>query len=757
MDKDALARRLMQTFLDELAGHVRALDRNLLDLERAAATAGDTDELRELFRAAHSLKGAARAVNVGVLEAAAHHLEAIFAGIRDGTGSPDAALFALLFETVDAVRDAANRLGAGDALDGSPLAALLPRLRDASAGPTVAPRRDDTVPKASAGTSAPPPEPEADATADDRPRTGAPAEASVRIPASRLDRMLALAGELLVARRRTAGRDTDVARLREMVVRWEREWRPAPVAAGRGARRGHLAGGVSAAAEPARSPMGLPAHARENLRQLRQLLDDLSVGLAADRRAIEQVAAPLEAEIARARMVPFAAVCEGFDRLVRDLARGAGKDVVLTIAGGDIEIDRAVVEGIADPLRHLVRNAVDHGIEMPPLRTAAGKEPRGRIAMTAALRSGRVEIAVADDGGGFDVEAVRARALQRGLPVPEDHAAIVRLLFSPGFSTAPSVTAVSGRGVGLDVVKTAVEARRGSVEVTSMPGQGSRFALNLPLSLTLLPALLVKAAGQTYVIDSSAVRGMVRVEPQALATMEGRDVLSVGDAPVPIVSLAEVLGQPAPDPARETARVPIVVLDAAAGRCAFAVDELQAEQDVIVKDLGPRLRRVPCINGATVLPTGRIALILNAAELVAAGLGHKTGRATPAAGRPVETRKRLLVVDDSVTTRTLVKSILEAAGYDVLDAADGMEAWQVLHDRDTDLVVSDIEMPRMDGFALTEAIRGSRRFRTLPVILVTALEAEADRMRGLEAGADAYLVKSAFDQTALLEAIRQML
>lgn len=759
MDRDKLLRRLMKTFLDELAEHIQTLDRDLLALERRPEASVRTEIIKNLFRTAHSLKGAARSVNVGVLEAAAHCLESIFAGVRDGAISLDPELFRLLFEAIDAIRDVDRRLHAKESIDDSPLAALLSRLRVICRSPSSAPQLRAS-PSMSADGEATPTSPSATKTPPDEAPALPTKDGSVRLSSAKLDQMLSLGGELLVARRRIEGRDADVDRLVEMAKRWDAEWRMAEGGVRNALRQnGNSPNTSRASARTVHSPTRLMERTRENLQWLTRQLDNLASGLAADRRVLEQVAAPLEAEVVRARMVPFAEACEGFPRAVRDLARNAGKEVNLIVEGGEIEIDRSIAEGIKDPLLHLIRNAVDHGIEIPAARVAAGKATQGRITIGAALRSGRIEIVVADDGSGFNADAVREQARKRNLPIPENDQEIARLVFAPGFSTSPIVTTISGRGVGLDVVKTAVESRRGSVNVASEPGSGTRFVLSMPLSLAILPALLVMAGGQTYAFDNAAVRSLMRVGTEELGTIEGRDVLTSDRGPVPVFSLTEILGQPTYETPRVGGKAPVVILGAGADLAAFAVDELLAEQEVVVKDLGPHLRRVCNVTGATVLPTGRIALILNATDLVRTALGHAPSQTLSAAlaAQPTEAKKRLLVIDDSVTTRTLVKSILEAAGYEVLDAVDGMEAWQILQEKGADLVVSDVEMPRMDGFALTEAIRGSKRLQNLPVILVTAMETEQDRMRGLDAGANAYLLKSAFDQTNLIETINQIL
>ncbi|MCW5871566.1 MAG: response regulator, partial [Candidatus Eremiobacteraeota bacterium] len=318
---------------------------------------------------------------------------------------------------------------------------------------------------------------------------------------------------------------------------------------------------------------------------------------------------------------------------------------------------------------------------------------------------------------------------------------------------------LSGRGVGLDVVKNRVEALRGRVQIFSEEGRGCRFVLNLPLTLSTIRAVLVKAGGQSYALPTACVRRMLRIDPEEFASVEGRDVLLNDGSPVPVISLLEVLGLglerfPAP-----RSKQSLVVVAWGERQIALAVDALLAEEEFVVKSLGSRFRRVRHFAGATILSTGHIALILSISDLVHTALGLKpAGSLRPAGDDQFSvTRRRLLVVDDSVTTRSLEKSILEAAGYDVHVAADGLDAWHKLSEVEPDLVVADVEMPAMDGIALCEAIRGSKRWRNLPFVLVTALESQQDKARGLQAGADAYLPKQAFDQSQLLETVARLL
>jgi two-component system chemotaxis sensor kinase CheA len=764
VDKDKLLKRLMATFLEELEEHVGALNRDLLALEKEDDSGRQAELLQSLFRSAHSLKGAARSVNVGPIESACHQMEEILSAARDGGTALAPELFALLFATSDAIEEAGMRLREQQDLSGAPLAAVLPRLEAAATGqsvelpPLARPverRTEDSVPSTQ---FAEPPPAGADTPPSPAPRTVAEPVGSVRVAAEKLDAFLARAGELLVARRRVQSRADDVVALRESVGRWAEEWRGAEKVMRKWLGKGESAGpGVNG--RPPKLVTAALGRTGERLRQLEKELDRLYANMAADRRQLKQAADGLDDELRRVRMLPFADACQGLDRMVRDLAHAGGKEVELVVQGGEVELDRSVLEGLKDPLRHLVRNAVDHGAEPADERRRAGKRGQALVIVTATFRGAHVEVGVADDGRGLDLDALRQQLRRRNLPEPADERELARAIFLPGLSTSRLITDVSGRGVGLDVVKGRVEALHGTVDVTFAPGRGTRFALAVPLTLTTLRALLVGAGGQTLALAGTNVQKLVRIGSDDLASVAGREMLRLGDAPLPVAGLAETLGLPARAASGAGGRRPAVIVAAGERRMAFVVDEFVAEQEVVIKNLGSRLRRVPLVSGATILPSGQIALVLNAASVIRAALARgSAGTLAPApAAPPAPARRRVLVADDSVTTRTLEKSILEAAGYEVLAAADGAAAWRLLQERGADLLVSDVEMPRMDGLALTEAVRASPRFRELPIVLVTARASEEDRARGARAGADAYLVKSAFDQKNLLETIAQLL
>jgi two-component system chemotaxis sensor kinase CheA len=445
-------------------------------------------------------------------------------------------------------------------------------------------------------------------------------------------------------------------------------------------------------------------------------------------------------------------------RVVRDLALAAGKEVRLEVVGAEVEADRGVLDTIREALLHLVRNAVDHGIEPPAARVARGKSPGGTVTVAAHLRGERLTITVADDGAGIDVEGVRRQLERRGRPVPSDEQQLVRTLFQGGISTRREATEISGRGVGLDAAREAIEAIRGRMDVAWTDGQGTTFTLECPPTLAMLRTIMVGVNGHPIAIPIESVERLDRIQRDEIRRADGRDLLRTDAGPIPVASLARLLGW-SPREAEDGAPLSIVRLSIGLDRrIALLVDALLGEQEVMVRPLRHVRAETPLASGTALLGSGDVALVLRPDAVLAAGLdAPSSSPSLVAPAAPSQERRRILVVDDSITTRSLERSVLEAAGYDVATAADGADAWRRLEQESFDLVVSDVEMPRMDGVALCEAIRGSRRLASLPVILVSALESPEHQRRGLDAGADAYVTKSSFDQQALLDTIRQLL
>jgi two-component system chemotaxis sensor kinase CheA len=420
-----------------------------------------------------------------------------------------------------------------------------------------------------------------------------------------------------------------------------------------------------------------------------------------------------------------------------------------------------VIEQIRAPLTHLLRNAIDHGLEAPAEREQAGKPPEGTISLSATQQGDTLLIEVRDDGAGIDPETIRALAVQRGVLSQEaadatNAAEALRLIFRAGFSTRDEVTDLSGRGVGLDVVRDAVERLRGSVEVESVLGDGTRFTLQLPLSVATAQCVMVRVADVTFALPISNVTKILRVTSGETERADGRVVVSVDGDPVPIGSVSEALG--IEGAARlDGSPLPAVLLGSGERRVAFVVDELIGTQTLVLKALPPPFVRLRHISGAAILGTGEVVGVLNAADLVRAddpSASVSTFDRREGAGERAGDAPLVLVVDDSSVTRTMVKGILEAEGYRVQTAADGMQAWEMLRSRSFDLVVSDVNMPEMSGFDLTEKVRSDRFLRGVPVILVTALDSLEDQAHGSRVGADAYITKGSFTDDTLLETVR---
>jgi len=443
------------------------------------------------------------------------------------------------------------------------------------------------------------------------------------------------------------------------------------------------------------------------------------------------------------RMLPLSSIVGSLRRAAREAARGAGKEIELVLAGADTELDRALLEELSDPLIHVLRNAIDHGIEPPSERERAGKPPCGRIELTAVQREGVVEITISDDGRGVSPELLAQAA---------DDTALADLLAAPGLSTALAVTDLSGRGVGLDAVKGYLESRRGRLTVGSTPGSGTRVTLVLPLTLALLDVLLFRRGANVFGLPLSSVEEALMVKRRL--TLAGDDSIDVRGEAVALVDVADLIGADAPVPVM----TPPAILVAAGGkRLAVICDRLLGEEDVVLKPLESPLANVRGYLGTAVLGDGEIALVLDPLELVRGTDRPRRARPGVESMQPV-LRSKVLVVEDSFTVRELQRSVLEAAGYDVATAENGRLALEHLErDADVGLVVTDLEMPELNGLELTAAIRSDPRRSSLPVVIITSLGTEDDRQRGVDAGADAYVVKNAYDQQALLATVGRLI
>jgi chemotaxis protein histidine kinase CheA len=519
----------------------------------------------------------------------------------------------------------------------------------------------------------------------------------------------------------------------------------------------------------ARSPTPLPAGVELAVHRLAGLGNDVSSAVTSMREVVQGHRcgmAQVRDGAMNLAMVPVRRMFAALPRIVRDVAAQAGKDVALVASGEDVELDKQVLDGVAGALKHLVINAVDHGCELPEVRRAAGKPARATVTVSARSVGGTVVIEVADDGAGVDEDAVRAAAVGYGL-LPADSArsgpALLALLFAPALSTSRTVTPISGRGVGLDVVRDAVEELGGAVEVRSERGSGSSFVLTLPVTLGVLRCLLARVGDERYAVPVTAVVESLSLQVERrdaqggaqVHVLAGQTVVVRHGVSLPLVDLGAALGlQRAPGDAPRAG----LVVRYGATSVAWAVDRLEGESELVVKDLGPFLGRVPLVAGATIDGAGRVVCLLDLRELAERAV--RTAPAPAAAARPVAPvppgKPRVLVVEDSVGVRELERGILEAAGYAVETAIDGLDGAARLRGDPADLVVSDVEMPGMDGFELTRTIRRTPGWENVPVVIMPSRGEDSARRAGLEAGCSAYLLKNAFDRDELVQTVRRL-
>ncbi|MEI6313942.1 MAG: hybrid sensor histidine kinase/response regulator, partial [Syntrophus sp. (in: bacteria)] len=584
---------------------------------------------------------------------------------------------------------------------------------------------------------------------------------TIRVATAKLDALMGNLGELMVVRMRTEQLLEQMKAMQQHALRWQKNWRKARPHYSR------LKRNKTWSHDPDQARLiDFIDNNEQELKGVSADINTLMGSLKNDRDYLHLVTDDLQNSIRNARMLPIATLFDIFPRMVRDLARDFEKDIVLEVSGQETEVDRQALEIMKDPLMHIVRNSIDHGIEPPEERLAVGKPRYGKIRISAEHRGSNLLLMIADDGRGVNLESVRRAAIERSLLSPEKAAGLndhetIELIFFSGISTAKKVSDISGRGVGMDVVRGSLEQMRGLVQVETAPGLGTTFILTLPLSMATSHVLLVRTAGETVALPMMNVERMLRISVEKVRNIEGYPAIFAEGRPLPLISLAHILElgkteQPLPG----DAKIPVLIVSLVEKRVALRVDAFLSTQQIVVKPLGSQLRKLRNISGVTILGDGQLVTVINVADI----MKSIHSRAVTAAALPIVTResqrRHVLVVDDSITTRTLEKHILENAGYDVSALVDGQEAWDWLRSSDKrlpDLVVSDIDMPRMNGFGLTESIKGDSRYANIPVVLVTSLDSPQDRFRGMETGADAYIVKTTFDQRELLEAIERLI
>jgi two-component system chemotaxis sensor kinase CheA len=750
-----IRKQLLAAFEVEHREHLQAI-RTALD-----ATDRSKIDLADVFRRAHSLKGAARAVDLPAVEEVAHHLEALFSRVLDGQQELDEPSIAAVRLSLDTIEDLVAASSA-PSLEPSARAALqalqLGPSPDASAAPPASRKADKRGENTTREEGAAPPE--------------AGAGTYLRVAAEQVEQLSSSMHQLLAELQANEAMNDTLRQIEVDIRGLRRHWDTlhAQITSAAPAER-RAAGGATKAT-------GGAPRLRDFDQDLKALFRKLSA-LARSRKqsswSLDQAARQLRDDIDRVSLVSAETVFGSFGHMVREIARAEGRDVQVRSIGLDLQVDRQVLQSLKDPIMHLLRNAVSHGVEPASERAAKGKPERPEIVLELASRGGRLAVSIRDDGRGPDLARIEQVAVDRGLLAPRVDGAMPPMLdqllsfvFAPGFSTSGEVDRLSGRGMGLSVVAEAARKLHGSVLMRPRYPWGTEVLLNVPFTTARQSLLLVEAEDRMYALPSHAVERLLRLRADTLEIVESRPTIRIDirgeDVVVPVVAMTALTGSPNAQIPVEAGSVKAALVRHGARHCALAVNAFHDVRTMLVSDV-EAIGMGEMVSGTVLLEDEMPALVLspeiliqhwirNESRLAAGGLGLSSW--APDKERPATT---ILVVDDSITTRTLEKSILEAQGYQVLLSVDGIDALNVLRSSETmvDLVIADVEMPRMDGFGLLQAIKTDPRISSTPVILMTSRADPEDVRRGLDLGASAYITKQKFDQRELLATIGQLL
>jgi two-component system, chemotaxis family, sensor histidine kinase and response regulator WspE len=694
---------LIELFQQEVEAQTTILNQGLITLE---AQPNSPQTLEALMRAAHSIKGAARIVGLDAAVDLAHRMEDCFVAAQKQTLTP--AQIDALFQSVDLLQTI-SQTGKVQPVE---LEAIYPLLDQTAQAP---PKKSDPQPV----------EPV-------REQPQSQPDRSVRISSDSLTRIVGLSGEAMIEAYWLQPFSESLMRARSCQLMLAKLIDDLP--------RSELCDRI-----------------RQQERNCRELLSDRITELSKYIRRTDDLSDRLYREVLQSQMRPFAEGIQSFPRMVRDLAQQLGKQVKFSIVGENTAVDRDILRRLEAPLTHLLRNAVDHGIESPQLRIEAGKLPEGMIQLEAMHRSGMLTVTVSDDGQGIDAEQVReqiirlhlaSREVARQMTEPE----LMEFLFLPGFSLSKQVTELSGRGVGLDIVKAMAQEVGGTVRAVSSRGSGTSFHFQLPLTLSVVRSLLVEVAGERFAFPLSRIDQVLTLDRNSISLAENQPYFTLDDQHIGLIALAQVFGLP---PSAIAGPLSVIVLSYQSVQYGLIVDRALEERELVVRPLDPRLGKVQDISAAALLSDGSLVLIIDVSDLVRSINTRLEARqlTTLQSSTPDDPRKRILVVEDSITVREVERKLLEKQGYQVEVAIDGMEGWNAIRTQPYDLVISDIDMPRMNGIELIREIKAHPKLRSTPVIVVSYRDRESDRLQGLDAGADYYLTKNCFQDDSLIRAV----
>jgi two-component system chemotaxis sensor kinase CheA len=795
--EDEFKIKLLATFREEAEEYLNTITKGLLDLEKSGPETG-TQGTEIIFRTIHSLKGASRAVSLKEIELVCQNLENVFAAIKKGKYWPDADAFDIFHtalkviqvhlqgfpasqpssaEIITAIRgllapkkSAGQQLKTDSGTDDIAFSHLSPIIHvvaaagpDADAfmgrGPFSASSIKENRPVIPGSFPAQLPD------IKGGPYLKTRSSATVRISADKLDRLIAGSDDLLTTRLFITHRMRELEEMMARFAQWR--WNHNLVSSDLYLLKEAIAGSKKATLPPdlvipLRHLLKFLEYDREFMAYLRH---DLRAHISAteqDRSALETSTSEISDLIHDAVLVPIADILLPFSGFVREYSRSTGKKVDLIIEGEEIEMDRRILESLKDPLMHLINNSIDHGIEYPDIREEQHKPAQGIVRIRIIPHSGsKVGIEVSDDGAGIDCNKVRKAAVKNKFITAREAGKLtdeeaIWLIFRSGLSEMSNVTDISGRGLGLAIVEDTVTRLGGDIILASQSGKGTSITMKVPVRRATFRGVVVRSGNHRYVLPMKQVRQVFRAKPDAVVFHDNGPTINLNGELISVIRLTDALGMGNYHPSSEPlSAIPIIVIAYGAGQIACMVDEVLQVQEIVVRPLGSQLRRVKRITGAAILGDGTVAIVLDPIELIQEAT--KTDHPVSYQERDPAISRYILVVEDSVTSRTFLANILEQGGYEVMTAPDGMEAFAMLKNQEFDMVVSDVDMPRMSGFTLTEKIRADTRLARLPVVLITSLDSKEDRAHGITVGADVYLEKSGFEKENFLSVIHQLL
>jgi two-component system chemotaxis sensor kinase CheA len=765
---------LLSAFKSEGEERINNMSSCLVQLEKEDSEEKRNITVETIYREAHSLKGAARAVNLISIESLCHSMENIFSLLKNNKLSLHPEMFDIFHKTVDTMW---QLLSSPEGIDISGIIQELECLKRGEIKKIKKPDISTEILENIEKDKKPVTEISEKRENDKKSlenisekyqgaetvikdiETGSKGKTSsetVRIAAAKLDKLMLQAEELLSVKFSARQNSLDLKDIKDMIILWKKEVgkiRPDIKSLSR----------VSERKDKRKfSTYRIIEFLEWNNKYMNSFeskISDLLKLSLLNSRSVTFLVDNLLEEMKKTLMLPFSSITASFPKMVRDISRARDKEVELFIEGSEIEIDRRILEEMKTPLIHLLRNSIDHGIENPSEREKKNKNRTGTIKISLSqIDTGKVSIIISDDGSGIDIERIKSAAIKKGIisdvSLKEDE--ILSLIFQADISASPIITDISGRGLGMTIVRESVEKMGGHITAESNSDKGTIFKIILPITIATFRGTLVLVSGREFIIPAMNMQMVLRIKKDDIKTIENRETVMIDKKTVPLVYLSDILELPgSSDENKEF--ITLLILYRGDRTVAFIADEIVTEQEVLVKSLGKQLSRVRNISGATISVTGKVIPILNISDLIKSAVKIIPSQRIKEREERKEENKSILVADDSVTSRILVKNILEASGYDVKTAVDGMDAYRVLREEDFHLVVSDVEMPRMNGFELTEKIRSDKKLSEMPVILLTALSSREDRERGIDVGASAYIVKSTFDQTGLLNVVKKLI